>query len=114
MTIIIPLTKARAKTKRNNLLRPNYVRILRVTAGLTQKEAGEVVWVAERTWQKWEGEEGNKEKHRYPAEAYIYTFCDKMGLVYPPKWDTKPKDEETKAEPKEEAKEEPEKSSEVA
>jgi len=68
--------------------------VLRTTAGLTQQEAGDVVWVSERTWAKWEGEEGNKSKHRYPGEAYIYTFCDKMALIYPPKWDTKPPDEE--------------------
>ena len=106
MTKTIPLTKERAKTKRGNLLRPNYVRVLRVTRGLTQKQAGDVVWVAERTWQKWEGEEGNKEKHRYPGEAYIELFCSKQGLVYPLEFDPKPKDVEPE--------EEPEKSAEVA
>lgn len=89
------LPAMRAKKKKGQKigsLRPLYVLILRVTAGMSQAEAADVVWVSERTWRKWEGEEGSKNNHRYPQEAFIELFCKKRALTYPPKVDLKPPD----------------------
>lgn len=88
--IVTKKPRMRAKKKKSQKigsLRPLYVLALRLSSGLTQKEAADVVWVAERTWRKWEGEEGSKNNHRYPQEAFMELFCKKRGLVYPPKFD---------------------------
>ena len=94
MTQKIP--SLRTKTKRGKLLRPLYVLALRMTAGLTQTDAANVVHVNERTWRKWEAEEGGK-NHRYPGEAYIELFCRKLGLTYPPQFNQQEEEKGAKA-----------------
>lgn len=53
---------------------PDKVRAAREAAGLTQAEAGALVYVGYRTWQKWE--HGSRAMHR----AYWELFRLKSGL----------------------------------
>lgn len=72
----------------NGKMKPLYVTVLRVSAGLTQAKAAELVHAHVRTWRKWEGEEGTQ-NHRYIPEMAIELFCLKRGLTYPPKFNLK-------------------------
>lgn len=43
------------------------IRAARVAAGLTQTEAGELVYSSLRTWQQWESEEPGDQRRMHPG-----------------------------------------------
>ncbi|MCS6237123.1 hypothetical protein G3495_18715 [Shewanella baltica] len=62
---------------------PEQIQSLRLKAGLTQKQAAEVVHVSIRQWQKFEEAESSG-THVRIADATLELFCLKAGLSFPP------------------------------
>jgi len=71
-----------SRDDKGNLL-PKYIRALRLTVGLTQEDCANLVHVSDRTWRKWEQDEGQPSRRRVPEMA-IELFCIKCRLKYPP------------------------------
>lgn len=63
---------------------PEQVKKLRQRAGLTQKEAAEIVRVVLRSWQSWEAPTDTS-KSRKISENIVELFCLKTGISYPPR-----------------------------
>jgi len=62
---------------------PDQITKLRNRAGLTQEEAGKVVYVSRRTWQSWETPiEMNN--HRAIPIGLLELFCLKLKIPFPP------------------------------
>jgi transcriptional regulator with XRE-family HTH domain len=76
-------------------LRPEYIRALRQTVGLTQEDCANLVHVTARTWRKWEQDE-KQGSHRRVPEMAIELFCLKAQIKYPPRFYQAPTVEETK------------------
>lgn len=57
---------------------PAKIRKAREAAALTQTEAGDLVYVGVRTWQKWEADEGMP-NHRAMHPAFFELFNIKAG-----------------------------------
>ncbi|MCU7974891.1 hypothetical protein L5M43_06305 [Shewanella sp. SW36] len=64
---------------------PEQIQSLRLKAGLTQKQAAEVVHVSIRQWQKFEEAETSG-THVRIGDATLELFCLKTGLSYPPQF----------------------------
>ncbi|HAY93857.1 hypothetical protein [Shewanella sp.] len=69
--------------KRSYKITPDQMKSLRQKAGITQKQAAEIVHVSVRQWQKFEESESS-DTHIYIGDAALELFCLKTGLPYPP------------------------------
>jgi len=65
-------------------LTPEQIKKIRVRAGLTQREAADIVRVVLRSWQSYEAP-SDTSKARKMSAGTLELFCLKTGISYPPK-----------------------------